>query len=155
MPPKLEFNNSDYWSDPNTTSKYSFADGTTGPPCLLLLQQAGLAPSTGKEDLVIIDQACGGGITSQILWETLGDEGKRIATLKCGDFSEGMVASAKSRMDRLGWGQKGSAEVIDAMDTKLPSDHFTHVIMNFGINAVPDSDAALKGHSRPSLMHFS
>lgn len=149
-PPKMpvKFNNTEYWADPNTTSKYSFAEGTTGPPCLLLLQQAGLAPFTGREDLVIIDQACGTGITSQLLWEVLGDEGKRNATLKCGDFSAGMVASVKERMDRLGWGKQGSAAIIDAsMDTKLPSVHFTHVIINFGINVVPDSNAALKGYS--------
>jgi ubiquinone/menaquinone biosynthesis C-methylase UbiE len=133
------------WLSDEFTSRYSTAEGITGPPASALIKQAGLEGYSGSEELNIVDHACGTGIVSELLWNALGEEGRKNAILTCGDISEGMLSQMKERMVKVGWGDKGKVINSDLKNTGLPSDHFTHVIINMGVQALPNTEEALAG----------
>ncbi|CAK47958.1 hypothetical protein AnigIFM63604_009795 [Aspergillus niger] len=85
----------------------------------------------GRKDLVVFDNACGTGAISSALHRALGDEKTRTWKLTCGDVSEAMVEVSKQKMIEEGW-QNAEVEVVDAQNTGLLSDHYTHVFSAFG-----------------------
>lgn len=115
----------------------------------------------GRKDLVVFDNACGTGAISSALHRALGDEKTRTWKLTCGDVSEAMVEVSKQKMIEEGW-QNAEVEVVDAQNTGLLSDHYTHVFSAFGkmlgtqgngimltsisaFNLFPDDKAAMEG----------
>lgn len=135
------------WSDPQVASKYRGAEQITGVFAKFLLLQAGLPDahaSEPKKPPIVLDNACGTGVVSENLWEMLDEHAKEELQLLCGDISEGMVGHIKKKIEEKGW-HGADARVLDAMKTGLQENYFTHVISNFGLMLMPDSDAALKG----------
>ncbi|MCJ1468540.1 hypothetical protein MMC07_007169 [Pseudocyphellaria aurata] len=133
------------WSDPKIASKYRGAEQITATFAKCLLVQAGLPSeqASGPETpLIVLDNACGTGMVSESLWETLDERARKDLQLVCGDISEGMVKHVEKKIEEQG-SLGAVARVLDATDTGLPDEHFTHVITNFAIMLVPDSDAAL------------
>ncbi|KAI2816808.1 hypothetical protein CBS115989_6579 [Aspergillus niger] len=97
----------------------------------------------GRKDLVVFDNACGTGAISSALHRALGDEKTRTWKLTCGDVSEAMVEVSKQKMIEEGW-QNAEVEVVDAQNTGLLSDHYTHVFSAFAFNLFPDDKAAME-----------
>jgi ubiquinone/menaquinone biosynthesis C-methylase UbiE len=95
-----------------------------------LVAESGIAKSH-QRPLIILDNACGTGSISSTLQRTLDRRNKRSLKLTCGDLSEGMVEYTKQRMQAEGW-NNAEAKIVNAQDTGLPSDHYTHVYTAFG-----------------------
>lgn len=115
-------------------NNYKTGEHITGHFAQSLLDQTGLvteANSDPSKTLVVLDNACGTGIVSSILHNKLDDAVKATWKLTCGDISPGMIEYTRRRMDRESW-QNAEVRIVDAQDTKLPSDHFTHVVTAFG-----------------------
>lgn len=125
------------WKDPMV----KFAEMITGPSARQLIRQAGIS-DVSKGPLIILDNACGTGITASLLHETLEDSAKETLELTCGDVSQEMLGVVKQKIIDHNW--KGTiAQTIDAQSTGLPKDYFTHVITNMGLMLMPDSQTAL------------
>ncbi|KAF7162433.1 hypothetical protein CNMCM5623_007724 [Aspergillus felis] len=107
-----------------------------------LVDKSGIAKSH-QRPLIILDNACGTGSISSTLQRTLDKRNKRSLKLTCGDLSEGMIEYTKQRMQDEGW-NNAEAKIVNAQDTGLPSDHYTHVYTAFAFNMFPDYKAALK-----------
>ncbi|OCT48165.1 putative UbiE/COQ5 family methyltransferase [Cladophialophora carrionii] len=108
-----------------------------------LVKAANLDRVSDDEELVVLDQACGTGIVSQKLAEGLSDAQKAKLHLTCSDFADSMIEFVGPRIETLG---VKSAEAVkaDAQDTKLPSDKFTHVLLNFGPMVFSDGQAGCR-----------
>ncbi|OQV00420.1 Methyltransferase domain-containing protein [Cladophialophora immunda] len=109
---------------------FSQADRIMGPFAEVLLRQANFPP-VGDSRLVVLDQACGSGVVSSHIMSRLSTEGKSRLDLTCADISDAMISNVSRRIETSGW-DNVSAVKADAMDTKFPSSHFTHIFFNFG-----------------------
>jgi ubiquinone/menaquinone biosynthesis C-methylase UbiE len=88
------------------------SESFTGPPARRLIQQVGLI-QMDKGPLIVLDNACGTGVVSSLLYEMLDENDKEKLQLSCGDFSEAMVQSVQQRIIESEW--KGAkAQVVDA-----------------------------------------
>lgn len=122
------------FKDNKFVRNYKTGEHITGKFALSLLDQSGLvtkANNNPSEPLVVLDNACGTGIVSSILHNKLDTAVKANWKLTCGDISPGMVEYTRGRMASESW-QNAEVKTVDAQDTKLPSDHFTHVVTAFG-----------------------
>ncbi|KAI9720441.1 MAG: hypothetical protein M1812_002947 [Candelaria pacifica] len=131
------------YNDPKINKQYkATAEKLTGYYATALISQAGLLSSKGNEPLVVLDNACGSGIVSSLLYATLNESSKNHLKLTCGDVSEMFVKSVSERIQEEGW--KGAeARIVDMQKMNLPDNHFTHILTNFAISLVPDPTAAL------------
>ncbi|THH12457.1 hypothetical protein EW146_g7680 [Bondarzewia mesenterica] len=121
---------------------YSTFEHMTSPPAFAMLQQSGIFSTSPDSPLVILDNACGTGIVTCILHECKELQSRQFNVI-CGDTSPNMVEAAGKRIAEHKW--KGAkAEIINAQDTKLPDNHFTHVFTNFGIMLMSEPQAALR-----------
>ncbi|KAF7341148.1 Methyltransf-25 domain-containing protein [Mycena venus] len=125
-------------------SKFSAEDTAkmeeiTGIPAKAMLVQAGLVPTPPKNAFVL-DNACGGGVATSILFNTIGKTSD--VRVVCGDLEEYMVKSSAERIKTNGW--NAEATVADAQALPFPDSHFTHTVMNFGIQVIPDATLAMK-----------
>ncbi|KAJ7052130.1 S-adenosyl-L-methionine-dependent methyltransferase [Mycena amicta] len=111
----------------------------TGVPAHAMLVQSGLLPKPPSGALVL-DNACGGGIVADKLFEKIGSGGE--LKLVCGDLEEAMVKSVKEKISERGW--NAEALVVDAQAIPFSQNHFTHTVMNFGIQVIPDNALAMK-----------
>ncbi|KAJ5780324.1 hypothetical protein N7457_005484 [Penicillium paradoxum] len=111
---------------------------------LLVDQSKVVAESKANPDqsLVILDNACGTGVISSTLNAKLDDTTKARATLTCGDISSVILTYTADRMKQEGW-ENVETRVVDARDSDLPSDHYSHVFTAFAYMAIPDSIKAL------------
>lgn len=120
------------WKDPSFAQKYKTAEIVTGHFARKLIEQTGLlatatanppdpektssslaGEATGLTPLRILDNACGTGVVSKILYEGLDEERKKGLEVVCGDFSESMVEFVFKRINEEGWeGARGA--VVDA-----------------------------------------
>ncbi|KAJ7193782.1 S-adenosyl-L-methionine-dependent methyltransferase [Mycena pura] len=109
----------------------------TGVPARAMLVQAGLLPAPPAGALVL-DNACGGGVVAAQLFGAIGP-GTTTSDLHvvCGDLEKYMVKSAAERIEKHGW--NAEAKVVDAQAMPFPDNHFTHTVMNFGIQVIPDN----------------
>jgi ubiquinone/menaquinone biosynthesis C-methylase UbiE len=137
----------------------------TGLPANAMLVQSGLLPTPPK-GAVVLDNACGGGIVTSHLFGALGKT--TDVRVVCGDFEEYMVNSSAERIKKNGW--NGEAVVADAQvriclllnstwtylrivglgtvifqALPFPDNHFSHNLMNFGIQVIPDAALVVKG----------
>ncbi|KAI0718702.1 S-adenosyl-L-methionine-dependent methyltransferase [Cerioporus squamosus] len=130
------------WQSPDIAKKYKAGEAITSPFALHLIRQCGLDHADGNEELVVLDNACGTGVVTLNIYETLPPAAKARLHVICGDFSPGMVKSVQERIEQDGW-TSASAKLIDAQKMDLPSNHFTHVITNFALIPVPNPRALL------------
>ncbi|KAJ7079392.1 S-adenosyl-L-methionine-dependent methyltransferase [Mycena belliarum] len=111
----------------------------TTPPATAMLVQAGLLPSAPQGALVL-DNACGTAVVASLLFEALGKT--TDVRVVCADLEEGMVKLAAERIAHGGW--NAEACVADAQALPFPDSHFTHNMINFGIQLMPDNALVLK-----------
>ncbi|KAL5336229.1 S-adenosyl-L-methionine-dependent methyltransferase [Aspergillus crustosus] len=124
-------------------STYKLAEQLTGAFGGPLIDQSGIALDQLKEPPTVFDNACGTGIISSCLNSKLSDQIRQKWKLTCGDFSEGMVGYTKQRAIDEGW-RNAEVKLVDAQDTQLPNDHFTHIFASFAFASFPDSKTAMK-----------
>ncbi|KAL4931303.1 gliotoxin thiomethyltransferase [Aspergillus undulatus] len=121
--------------------RYKLAEKLTGLFARPLINQTAIA--SYSKNPIILENACGTGAISSALHQTLPDQVKQSWKLTCGDFSDAMIEVTKQRAADEGW-QNAEVKNVDAQDTKLPSDYYSHVLTAFAIPMLPDNDAALK-----------
>ncbi|KAJ7080078.1 S-adenosyl-L-methionine-dependent methyltransferase [Mycena crocata] len=89
---------------------------------------------------LVLDNACGAGVLTSLFFNAAGKtDDVRVV---CGDVEEYMVKCAADRIKTNGW--NAEAVVVDALAIPYPDNHFTHNLMNFGIQVIPDNVLALK-----------
>jgi ubiquinone/menaquinone biosynthesis C-methylase UbiE len=132
------FNNKDF-----TKNYAQNAEKFTGWFAEQLVKAANLDKASNDEELVVLDQACGTGIVSQKIVDCLNNGQKANLHLTCADFADSMIEFVGPRIKTFG---VKSAEAVkaDAQDTKLPSDKFTHVLLNFGPMIFSDGQAGFR-----------
>ncbi|KAJ9614567.1 hypothetical protein H2200_002704 [Cladophialophora chaetospira] len=108
-----------------------------------LVKAAKLDQVSDDEKLVVLDQACGTGIVSDRLVAGLNAKQKANLDLTCADFADSMIAYVGPRIQTFGL---KSAQTVkaDAVDTQLPGDKFTHVLLNFGPMIFQDGQAGFR-----------
>ncbi|KAF8198822.1 S-adenosyl-L-methionine-dependent methyltransferase [Mycena galopus ATCC 62051] len=111
----------------------------TSIPGQAMLVQTGLLPTPPK-DAKVLDNACGAGVVTSLLFSTIGKTNN--IHVVCGDLEEYMVNTTAERIKKNGW--NADASVADAQALPFPENHFTHNVMNFGIQLIPDPALAMK-----------
>lgn len=134
------------WGSGSLGAVYAIAERLTIEIAGRLLRQAGIDPDSksNADGLVILDEACGTGVVSARLMETLSDEAKKTLDLTMLDLSPAMVDLVSKRIESNNW-QTHNVKVLhaDAADTKLPSSSFTHIFLNIGPFIFPDPQVGL------------
>ncbi|KAI7782822.1 Aklanonic acid methyltransferase DnrC [Diaporthe eres] len=110
------------------------------------LAQVGLGAGT-TEPYRLLEQGCGMGVVAPMLHETVPMEVQEKSSVLCGDFSAPLVEVVKGRIAKEGW-VNCEAQVVDAQNSGLPSESFTHVVGNIVYHTIPNSLAALKDSIR-------
>ncbi|KAI9675017.1 MAG: hypothetical protein M1817_001423 [Caeruleum heppii] len=139
---------------PTAVKTYRGAETITGPYALALLKQAGFSTSSSTAGtappisnppgpLKVLDNACGTGVVTATIYNTVPKEDREGMKIVCGDFSEAMVGYVADRIRDEGW-DGAEAKVVDASKTGLADEAFTHVITNFGVMLMPDPDVVMK-----------
>ncbi|KAK1985496.1 methyltransferase domain-containing protein, partial [Colletotrichum cereale] len=107
-----------------------------------LIAQMGLGAET-DEPIAFLDSACGAGPATQELYKAVPRQVLEKSEVVCGDKTDMMVDLVKRRIEDEGWvGAQG--RVIDAMDSGLKSDSFTHVAISLGLHVIPRPDTVIK-----------
>lgn len=122
---------------------YRLAERTTGQFADVLIEQSGL-PSSSLEKLTVLDNACGTGVvTAKLLDGSLLSEDTRAKVdLTSADFADAMLAAIKDMTQSKGW--PVTVVKADAMDTKLASSHYTHILFSFGPMLMRDPMASIR-----------
>lgn len=107
-----------------------------------LLEQAGVQHHPNNVQLTVLDLACGSGVVTESLHETLQEQHPASFQIVCGDLADAMVQAVSRKIEQSGWSNT-TAQKIDAQDTKLPDRHFTHVFTNFGPMLLPNPSAMM------------
>jgi ubiquinone/menaquinone biosynthesis C-methylase UbiE len=103
----------EFYKDSHIVDTYKGFTAITGPPGRHLIKQAKLLEPSNGGSLIILDNACGTGLITSLLYEMLGDSEKEKLQIICGDFSEGMVNVVQETINTCGW--KGAkAQLVDA-----------------------------------------
>ncbi|KAJ0124482.1 Aklanonic acid methyltransferase DnrC [Diaporthe amygdali] len=118
----------------------------SAPLARRMLAQVGLGAGT-TEPYRLLEQGCGMGVVAPLLHETVPRGVQEKSSVVCGDFSGPLVEAVKGRMGREGW-VNCEAKVVDAQESGLPSESFTHVVGNIVYHTIPKSLAALKDSIR-------
>ncbi|KAI3394657.1 hypothetical protein diail_2467 [Diaporthe ilicicola] len=111
-----------------------------------MLAQVGLGTGT-TEPYRLLEQGCGMGVVAPLLHETVPRDVQDKSSVVCGDFSKPLVETVKGRIEKEGW-VNCDAQVVDAQESGLPSESFTHVVGNIVYHTVPKSLDALKDSIR-------
>ncbi|KAJ5970477.1 uncharacterized protein N7479_000395 [Penicillium vulpinum] len=117
----------------------------TRPFAEILVEQSKVSAESKAnpgQPLVILDNACGTGVISSILNETLDDNVKKMLKLTSGDISSAMIEYTTNRMQQEGW-QNTETKIVDAQKPDLASAHFSHIFTAFAYMALPESVKAL------------
>ncbi|KAL4871809.1 hypothetical protein BDV12DRAFT_193958 [Aspergillus spectabilis] len=109
---------------------YKRAEQLTGVFADPLIDQSRITSYQPETPPIVLDNACGTGIISSVLNHRLSDQVRQDWKLTCGDFSEGMVEYTKQRAIDEGW-RNVEVKVVDAQETNLPTDYYTHVFASF------------------------
>jgi ubiquinone/menaquinone biosynthesis C-methylase UbiE len=123
------------FNDDKFIKAYRLGERATGRFAQHLIDQSGIiAYSKSHQDrpLVVLDNACGTGIVSSILQCELDEQVRAKWQLTCGDLSDGMLEYTRRRVESEKW-LNVEVKTVDAQDTKLPSEHFSHVFTAFGM----------------------
>ena len=108
--------------------------------------------ASSKERRVILDNACGSGIVTDIILRKLLGEGTQGSDpnikIVAGDFSPAMVAATEERIKKNGWTDYASTQLADMQNlSNLDDNHFSHVITNCGVMFPPQKEAMLRGET--------
>ncbi|KAL8725207.1 MAG: hypothetical protein Q9181_006504 [Wetmoreana brouardii] len=140
--------------------RYKNAEIITGPFAKVLIERADLL-EPDQEQLTVLDNACGTGVVAAALHDALDQSTKDRMELICGDLAAPMLNTVKERIETNGWpntkGQHVDAQAglaprlwLDCsinrqrtQKTRLPDEHFTHVLTNFAIMGLQEPTAAL------------
>ncbi|KAF7560930.1 hypothetical protein G7046_g3211 [Stylonectria norvegica] len=106
-----------------------------------LLSQMKITEKTSVP-LILLDSACGTGVFTQEVQATLSRDVLDKSTFLCSDNSEGMISLVKKRVEAEGWVHTES-RTLNAMNTGLAENSFTHVGIALGLHLIPDPDAVL------------
>jgi len=127
------------------------------PSIEALLRQAGLLtppPAAGSggvgaavgdpglKPFALLDNGCGAGGVCSMLQAAVPRDVLARSTIINADFSEQMVGISQRRAEKEGW-INAEARVLDAENTGLPSNSFTHVTASFCFHVVPNSLTAV------------
>ena len=72
---------------------------------------SGLPQSTTR--VTVLDNACGNGIVTQIVFDAFGEDQRARLQVTAGDFSPSMVNVAKERIVKNNWTSQAKADIID------------------------------------------
>lgn len=106
-----------------------------------LVSQMGITANASKP-VSLFDNACGSGVLTQEVRATLPKDVLSQSTFFCADSSEAMVNLVKKRVEAEGWAHTG-VKTLNAMDTRLPDNSFTHVGIGLGLHIIPEPDKVL------------
>ncbi|KAI1613457.1 S-adenosyl-L-methionine-dependent methyltransferase [Exophiala viscosa] len=140
---KPEKKSKSMFNSPGFAQTYTSAEKLTGSYAKLLLEKVNLGKVPDDQKLAVLDEACGTGIVSVHLMETLDGKARENLELTSADYADPMVDFMTKRIEASGW-KNAQAIKADAMDTKLPDSHFTHVLLNFGPEIFADPKAGLR-----------
>ena len=111
------------WKSSDIARQYKAAESMTGPFALCLIRQSGIDKVDGTQDLVVLDNACGTGVLTSLLYEHIPAAAKPRLQVVCGDFASGMVESVKERIAQSGW-TNATAKIMDAQVRHLPRQRY-------------------------------
>jgi SAM-dependent methyltransferase len=106
----------------------------TYPFAKMLVEQSKVASESKAQPyqpLVVLDNACGTGVVSSILNQSLDPVIKKGWKLTCGDISSAVLQHTQRRMEAEGW-QNTETRIVDAQSSDLPSSFYTHIFTSFG-----------------------
>ncbi|KAF7555784.1 hypothetical protein G7Z17_g1907 [Cylindrodendrum hubeiense] len=106
-----------------------------------LLAQMDLTENT-PTPVNVLDSACGTAVFTQEIQDTLPKAVLEKSTFQCADSSEPMVNIVNKRIDGEGWVNVKTA-VLDAKNTGLPENSFSHVGVGLGLHLIPGPNAVL------------
>ncbi|KAI1170969.1 S-adenosyl-L-methionine-dependent methyltransferase [Nemania sp. FL0916] len=115
-------------------------------PAALLLAQAGLDTST-SQPFALLDHGCGTGPIAAHLQATIDKQVLSQSKLLCADLSSNMVGILKKRAEKHDWVNIETA-VLDAQNSGLPDESFSHITLSFALHIIPDPGAALRDAMR-------
>ena len=139
------------WSDPEFAARYKSSEELTGGYAHDLCIQMGL--QSFSSPIHLLDLACGTGIVTKKALAILqtSDAARQFSKDKFtfADISPEMLKVISSRVIAEKWPLSEEAknmEVVEAnmIDTKLPSDTYTHLACNFGPGLAPGPDHVLR-----------
>ncbi|KAF7961130.1 hypothetical protein EAE96_000797 [Botrytis aclada] len=130
------------WNDPQIVKDYRCVERITRSAGELLVEQTNILANR-ESKLIVFDNACGTGAISRILYEKLDDAQKANLELTCGDLTSGMIEHMEYVITTEKW-TGAKAKIIDAQETGLHDNFYTHVIINLGFQTIPHTLKALK-----------
>ncbi|KAL7934300.1 S-adenosyl-L-methionine-dependent methyltransferase [Trichoderma chlorosporum] len=95
------------------------------------------------EPVILLDNACGSGVVTQEVQAVLSNEVLQRSSFTCADSSAAMVDLVKKRIASEKW-MNVETKMLDAMNTGLPDNSFSHVAIALALHITPDPDAVVK-----------
>ncbi|KAF5020371.1 hypothetical protein F66182_7599 [Fusarium sp. NRRL 66182] len=103
--------------------------------------QMGISDATSTP-VAFLDNACGSGVLTHAVQQTLPKDVLHRSTFVCADNSDGMVSLTKKRVGLEGW-VNTEVKKLDATSTGLEEKSFTHAGLGLALHLIPDPDAVL------------
>ncbi|KAF4345012.1 coq5 family [Fusarium beomiforme] len=108
--------------------------------------QMGISEKTSAP-VNFLDNACGSGVLTHAIQQALSKDVLEKSMFLCADASDGMVSVAKKRLGLEGW-VNTEVKKLDARNTGLPENSFTHVGLGLALHIIPDPNAVLADTKR-------
>ncbi|KAM0403577.1 hypothetical protein ACHAQC_001193 [Fusarium culmorum] len=103
--------------------------------------QMGISEKTSTP-VTFLDNACGSGVLTDAVQKTLSKDVLEKSTFISADAADGMIAIAKKRLGPEGW-VNTEIKKLDATNTQLAGNSFTHVGIGLALHLIPKPDAVL------------
>jgi ubiquinone/menaquinone biosynthesis C-methylase UbiE len=91
------------WDDPKFANPTSSVEAVTKYFGQRMLEQAGLTIYPNGAPLSVFDNACGNGVVTTALHETMKDRPQDTYDVICGDFADAMVEATRQRITSENW----------------------------------------------------
>lgn len=105
-----------------------------------LVQQMGI----GSTPVAMLDSACGTGVATDQAQALLREGGALDgSSFLAADSSEMLTGIVRKRVEEEGW-VNTETRVLDAMDTRLPAESFSHVAIALALHLTPRPDDVVK-----------
>ncbi|KAH6605348.1 hypothetical protein Trco_007055 [Trichoderma cornu-damae] len=112
-----------------------------------LIAHMGLKAGQIAKPITLLDSACATGVMTQEVQALLPVEILQASSFTCTDNSAPMVNLVEKRIVGEKW-VNTEVKLLDAMDSGLPENSFTHVAAGLALHLVPDPDALVKDSIR-------